>query len=150
MSDQSRQRATVFVGGLDSNVNEQTLHDAFLPFGEIVDVSLPKPELKSSTDRHRGFGYVEFSLAEDAREAIDNMDQSELYGRVIKCNQAKPQKDPNERLGSKTAIWEQEGYAAKYNVNEDEQLAGEDGAEGAAQDPMQGLEGLDVAGPQLK
>lgn len=45
MSDQSRQRATVFVGGLDSNVNEQTLHDAFLPFGEIVDVSLPKPEL---------------------------------------------------------------------------------------------------------
>ena len=35
------------------------------------------------------------------------MDQSELYGRVIKCAQAKPQKDANEGLGSKTAIWEQ-------------------------------------------
>lgn len=35
------------------------------------------------------------------------MDQSELYGRVIKVNQAKPQKDASEKLGSKTAIWEQ-------------------------------------------
>ncbi len=45
MSDQSRQKATVFVGGLSNEVNSQTLHDAFIPFGEIVDVSLPKPEL---------------------------------------------------------------------------------------------------------
>ena len=45
MSDQSRQKATVYVGGLDNQVNQQTLHDAFIPFGEIVDVSLPKPEL---------------------------------------------------------------------------------------------------------
>lgn len=35
------------------------------------------------------------------------MDQSELYGRVIKVTQAKPQKDPDEGLGSKTALWEQ-------------------------------------------
>lgn len=33
------------MGGLDNQVNEQTLHDAFIPFGEIVDVSLPKPDL---------------------------------------------------------------------------------------------------------
>ena len=62
---------------------------------------------QSSTDPHRGFGYVEFSLPEDAREAIDNMDASEIFGRVIKVNQAKPQKDHNEGLGSKTAVWEQ-------------------------------------------
>lgn len=61
----------------------------------------------SNKDPHRGFGYVEFSLAEDAREAIDNMDQSELYGRVIKVNQAKPQKNRDEGLGSRTAVWEQ-------------------------------------------
>lgn len=35
------------------------------------------------------------------------MDQSELYGRVIKVNQAKPQKTESEGLGSRTAIWEQ-------------------------------------------
>jgi hypothetical protein len=127
MSDQSREKATIFVGGLDSQVTAETLHDAFIPFGEIADISLPKPELcvgrsitcsyvnsmlnlfsrKSSQESHRGFGYVEFSLPEDAHEAIDNMDQSELYGRVIKVNQAKPQKQAGEKLGSKTAIWEQ-------------------------------------------
>ncbi|KAI7548963.1 hypothetical protein KC343_g13614 [Hortaea werneckii] len=144
MSDQSRQKATVFVGGLDNQVTTQTLHDAFIPFGEIVDVSLPKPELQSSTDPHRGFGYVEFSLPEDAREAIDNMDASEIFGRVIKVNQAKPQKDHNEGLGSKTAVWEQEGYAAKYNTVETDA----NGADNDREDPMQGLEGLAEAGPR--
>ncbi|KAL1591190.1 hypothetical protein WHR41_00384 [Cladosporium halotolerans] len=147
MSEQSRDRATVFVGGLDQQVTAETLHDAFLPFGEIADVSLPKPELKSSRDPHRGFGYVEFSLPEDAQEAIDNMDQAELYGRVIKVNKAKPQKQASEKLGSKTAIWEQEGYAAKHNVSEEDRMVVEEDAKAA--NPMQGLEGLDEAGPKL-
>jgi RNA recognition motif-containing protein len=135
MAETTRQKATLFVGGLDNQVTEQTLHDAFIPFGEVVDVSIPKPESyvhkqsanftlpkfptntlgrKSSTQEtqaqsgpHRGFGYVEFALPEDAREAIDNMDQAELFGRVIKVNQAKPQKDGTEGLGSRRALWEQ-------------------------------------------
>lgn len=68
---------------------------------------MPKPELPSSTDPHRGFGYVEFELPADAKEAIENMDQSELFGRVLKVAAAKPQKESNEGLGSKTAVWEQ-------------------------------------------
>ncbi len=107
MSDAARLKSTVYVGNLDNAVNASTLHAAFVPFGEISDVSLPKPELPSSTDPHRGFGYVEFEEATDAKEAIDNMDQSELYGRVIKVAAAKPQKEQNEGLGSKTAVWEQ-------------------------------------------
>lgn len=35
------------------------------------------------------------------------MDQSELFGRVIKVAAAKPQKEGNEGLGSKVAVWEQ-------------------------------------------
>lgn len=107
MSDAARLKSTVYVGNLDNLVNASTLHAAFVPFGDITDVSLPKPELSSSTDPHRGFGYVEFEEAGDAKEAIDNMDQSELYGRVIKVAPAKPQKEQNEGLGSKTAVWEQ-------------------------------------------
>jgi RNA recognition motif-containing protein len=107
MTDAARLKATVYVGGLDHAVNEKILADAFLPFGEIVDVSLPKPDLSSSTDPHRGFGYVEFEVPGDAKEAIENMDQSELFGRVIKVSAAKPQKESNEGLGSKTAVWEQ-------------------------------------------
>ncbi|KAH8699270.1 putative peptidyl prolyl cis-trans isomerase cyclophilin [Talaromyces proteolyticus] len=151
MSETARLKSTVYVGGLDQAVTAQTLTEAFLPFGEVVDVSLPKPDLPSSADNHRGFGYVEFELPQDAKEAIDNMDQSELYGRIIKVAAAKPQRDANEGLGSKTAIWEQEGYLAKYAVSEEDRKGAEEAqltANGRPEDPMQGLEGLDVAGPK--
>ena len=115
MTDAARLKATVYVGGLDNAVNEKILADAFLPFGEIVDVTLPKPELPSSPDPHRGFGYVEFEIPMDAKEAIDNMDQGELFGRVIKVAAAKPQKESNEGLGSKIAVWQQVRFT--YNRN---------------------------------
>ena len=88
-------------------VTSHTLHDAFVPFGPIIDISLPAPELPSNKDPHRGFGYVEFESTDDAKEAIDNMDQSELFGRTIRVNVAKERKAEGEKLGSKTAIWEQ-------------------------------------------
>ena len=168
MAETSRLQNTVFVGGLDNAVSALTLHDAFVPFGEIVDISLPKPDLPSNRDPHRGFGYVEFQEAEDAREAIDNMDQSELFGRVIKVAQAKPQKEQNEGLGSKTAVWEQvcylcvasskrmltilkEGWLAKHAVSEEDRRATDEAQpylDLRDDDPMQGLEDLDVAGPK--
>lgn len=113
---QARLKATVFVAGLDNAVSTDILTNAFLPFGEIVDVTLPKPELPSSTDPHRGFGYVEFELPGDAQEAIDNMDQSELFGKVIKVAAAKPQKDSNEGLGSKQAIWTQVSIGGRVDA----------------------------------
>jgi hypothetical protein len=168
LSDTSRLKATVFVGGLDQAVTQQTLFHAFLPFGDIVEVNLPKPENQSQGEQHRGFGYVEFETAADAIDAIDNMDRSELYGSVIKVAPAKPQKDANEGLGSKTAIWEQvcvlslamrmadvltriqEGWLAKHAVSEEDRKASEQAKDEAngPMDPMQGLEGLDEAGPK--
>lgn len=107
MSETTRLKSTVYVGGLDQGVTMHTLAEAFIPFGEVTDITIPKPDVPNSSDLHRGFGYVEFELPQDAKEAVDNMDGSELYGRTIKVAAAKPQKDSNEGLGSKTAIWEQ-------------------------------------------
>lgn len=107
MTDSARWKATVYVGGLASVVTTTNLHDAFIPFGEIADISLPKNENPNSTEPHRGFAYVEFEDADDAKEAIDNMDQAELFGRVIKVSAAKAPKSADEGLGSKTAVWEQ-------------------------------------------
>ncbi|KAJ5759531.1 Nucleotide-binding alpha-beta plait [Penicillium odoratum] len=150
MSESNRLKSTVYVGGLDQAVTAHTLAEAFVPFGEVFDISLPKPDQPNTGDVHRGFGYVEFDLPQDAKEAIDNMDGSDLYGRTIKVAAAKPQKDANEGLGSKTAIWEQEGYLAKHAVSEEDRQAAEEAREAGnrPQDPMQGLEQLDVAGPK--
>ncbi|KAG9249045.1 hypothetical protein BJ878DRAFT_451290 [Calycina marina] len=148
---ETRWKATIYVGGLAPMVTAASLQAAFLPFGEIVDVSLPKPEGPQSTEFHRGFGYVEFEDPEDVKDAIDNMDQSELFGKVIKVNPAKPPKNANEGLGSKTALWEQEGWLAENAVSEEDKMAADranSGVDGKPYDPMEGLEGLDVAGPK--
>ncbi|TLS24285.1 hypothetical protein PpBr36_08029 [Pyricularia pennisetigena] len=153
MTDASRWKATLYVGGLPAAATEASLHDAFIPFGEIADVKMPKNDNPKSAETHRGFAYVEYEDADDAKEAMDNMDQSEFFGRIIKVHAAKPPKSANEGLGSKTAVWEQEGWLAKNAVSEEDRLTGDQSAVAAepaspAEDPMQGLEGLDVAGPR--
>lgn len=152
MADEARRpNSTIYVGGLDTtHVTSATLSEVFIPFGEIVDITLPKPEAPSSTDLHRGFGYVEFEDAADAKEAINNMDQSELYGRVIKVALAKPEKREGGQpgVGSTIAVWEQEGYLAQHGGGNDVTADHEDEKDEAPEDPMRGLEGLDVAGPR--
>ncbi|ODA81653.1 hypothetical protein RJ55_00154 [Drechmeria coniospora] len=126
-------------------VTSSQVLDAFIPFGEIVDVQMPKPDSRDSESAHRGFAYVEFEDAEDAKEAIDNMNQSEFFGRILKVSQARAPKSAEEGLGSKKALWEQEGWLAEHAG---EQVGPEMPVDSAGPDPMQGLEGLDVAGPK--
>ncbi|KAL7624382.1 hypothetical protein AAE478_005946 [Parahypoxylon ruwenzoriense] len=147
MTDAARWKATVYVGGLGSLVTTGNLHDAFIPFGEIADITLPKNDAPNATEPHRGFAYVEYEDADDAKEAIDNMDQSEFFGRVLRVSAAKPPKSVEEGLGSKTA----EGWLAEHAVSEEDRVAAagaRGGIDDRPEDPMQGLEGLDVAGPK--
>lgn len=83
------QKNTLYVGGLAEEVNEQILHAAFIPFGDIKDVKTP---LDQATQKHRSFGFVTFLEREDAAAAMDNMDGAELYGRVLTVNYALPEK----------------------------------------------------------
>ncbi|KAF6140087.1 hypothetical protein GIB67_001828 [Kingdonia uniflora] len=83
------QKTTLYVGGLSEEVNETILHSAFIPFGDIKDVKTP---LDQATQKHRSFGFVTFLEKEDAAAAMDNMDNAELYGRVLTVNYALPEK----------------------------------------------------------
>lgn len=67
MGDNKR---TVYVGGLAEEVTEQLVNDAFIPFGDIVEIQMP---VDYESQKHRGFAFVEFETAEDAAAAIDNM-----------------------------------------------------------------------------
>ncbi|KKP07406.1 RNA recognition domain-containing protein [Trichoderma harzianum] len=146
MTDSARWKATVYVGGLSPVVTNTHVFDAFIPFGDIVEVQLPKSDAPNSTDPHKGFAYVEYEDSADAKEAIDNMDQSEFFGRVIKVSQARAPKSADEGLGSKKAIWEQESWLAEHAWEDD--VTNQANLEEPVSDPMQGLEGLDVAGPK--
>jgi RNA recognition motif-containing protein len=74
----SRPKNTVHVGGLPTQCDESTLYTYFEPFGEIMQVQIPK--LNQQATSHRGFGFVMFSSDDEAEGAIDNMHLNEIEG----------------------------------------------------------------------
>lgn len=88
------------------------IHAAFIPFGDITDVNIP---IDYETSKHRGFAFLEYELAEDAAAAIDNMNESELCGRTIRVNVAKPMKN---KEGGSRALWNSDEWLLKHAANE--------------------------------
>lgn len=73
----------VFVGGLSWNTTDQGLHDAFKPFGEIVEA---KVITDRDTGRSRGFGFVTFQDPNSAKESVSSMNGKELDGRQLRVD----------------------------------------------------------------
>ncbi|NWS18243.1 PPIE isomerase, partial [Pachyramphus minor] len=110
-------------GGLAEEVDEKVLHAAFIPFGDITDIQIP---LDYETEKHRGFAFVEFELAEDAAAAIDNMNESELFGRTIRVNLAKPMRI---KEGSSRPVWSDDEWLKKFSGKTLEENKEEGGTE---------------------
>ncbi|KFH44788.1 RNA-binding protein-like protein [Hapsidospora chrysogenum ATCC 11550] len=70
----------LYVGNIHFNVTEQDLQAVFEPFGELEFVQLQKDE----TGRSRGYGFVQFRDAGQAREALEKMNGFDLAGRPIR------------------------------------------------------------------
>ena len=77
----------IFVGNLPFSATESDLRNLFAEYGEIESVAVITDR---ETGRSRGFGFVE--LAQDARaeDAIRDLDGSDMGGRAIKVNEARP------------------------------------------------------------
>ncbi|KAF9565638.1 hypothetical protein EC968_004034 [Mortierella alpina] len=118
MAARDSNKSTLYVGGLDEQVTSQVLHAAFIPFGEITQIEIP-PDPTSK-----------FDLPADAQAAQDNMHLSELFGRTIKVNLAKPLKGGSGPgglgRGPEKAIWADEDWI-KQNVLSDEQAPQSEG-----------------------
>ena len=78
---------TIYVGNLSFQAERDDLLDLFGQYGEVRQCSLP---LDRETGRKRGFAFVE--LADDAAEqkAIDDLQDVEWMGRMIRVNKATP------------------------------------------------------------
>lgn len=99
---------TLYVGGFGPSMDEEKLYNAFIIFGEIKEIFIPRD--RTIEGGHRGFGFIEFESKEDARAAIDNMHMNEIFGDIIRCNLARPTRITT--AGVHTApIWELEAAA---------------------------------------
>jgi RNA recognition motif-containing protein len=77
----------LFVGNLSFNTEERTLQDLFAQAGPVASVRVMRD---MATGRARGFGFVEMETEEAATAAIEKFNNSELDGRRIAVNEARP------------------------------------------------------------
>jgi RNA recognition motif-containing protein len=77
----------IYVGNLPYSTTDADLRDAFEPFGEVESARVIMDRV---TDRSKGFGFVEMPDAQEGQAAIEKLDGSQLEGRTIKVNEARP------------------------------------------------------------
>jgi len=71
----------LYIGSLHFNITEEMLKGIFEPFGRIASIQLMKdPE----TDRSKGYGFITYNEAEDAKKALEHLNGFELAGRPMK------------------------------------------------------------------
>ncbi len=83
----------IYVGNLSYNTSESDLRTAFEAHGEVTSTAVITDK---DSGQSKGFGFVEMSDDQSAKKAISALDSTELEGRQIKVNEARPR---TERSG---------------------------------------------------
>ncbi|ETX02627.1 RNA recognition motif domain-containing protein [Candidatus Entotheonella palauensis] len=78
----------IYVGNLPYTTSEEQIQKLFSTYGTVESVNLITDR---ETGRLKGFGFVEMSSG--AQEAMANLNQSELDGRTLNVNPAKPREE---------------------------------------------------------
>ncbi len=85
----------IYVGNLPFSTTEQDLQQVFGQHGTVSGASII---IDRETGRSRGFGFVEMPNDEEARKAIDALNQADMGGRALVVNEARP-KEPRSGGG---------------------------------------------------
>jgi cold-inducible RNA-binding protein len=80
----------IFVGNLDFAATESSIRALFEPYGNIERVNLITDR---DTGRSRGFAFVEMTDAAEADRAIAALNGTELDGRALNINEARPKSE---------------------------------------------------------
>ncbi|MBH0203769.1 MAG: RNA-binding protein [Nitrospira sp.] len=78
----------IYVGGLPYSATEQQLSDLFAAHGAVASARIITDKF---TGQSRGFGFVEMSSDAEAQAAITALNGSEMGGRTLTVNEARPQ-----------------------------------------------------------
>ncbi len=87
----------IYVGNLPYSVTEEELRETFSRFGQVSSVNLITDKF---TGASKGFGFVEMDNNSEADAAIKGLNETDMKGRTMKVNQAKPKSDRPARRRS--------------------------------------------------
>ena len=80
----------IFVGNLSTEVTENDLEEAFGKYGKLRSVKVIKDMF---SQKSKGFGFVEMASKLEGEAAIKELNTSELKGKPIIVNEARPQRN---------------------------------------------------------
>jgi RNA recognition motif-containing protein len=77
----------IYVGNVSYEVTDDDLRLAFESFGQVESATIIKDKYSGQS---KGFGFVEMPSEAEARSAIDGLNGTELKGRALNVNEARP------------------------------------------------------------
>ena len=80
----------LYVGNLSKQVTDAQLNELAVPYGKVDSANVAT---ERSSGESKGFGFIEYSNAEEAKAAITGLDGRDVNGQALKVNEAKPRKD---------------------------------------------------------
>lgn len=92
----------IFVTKLNYETQESDLRSLFEAYGEVSSVKIITDKL---TGRSKGYGFVEMSNNDQGLSAIENLNETEVNGRVIVVKKAKPKEENARPYNRGTNQW---------------------------------------------
>jgi RNA recognition motif-containing protein len=86
----------IYVGNLSYGISEDELKEVFENYGTVDSVKIIKDR---ETGRSKGFGFIEMPNEEEAKTAIEQLNDSEVQNRNLRVNQARPRPERNYNAG---------------------------------------------------
>ncbi|MEO7364240.1 MAG: RNA-binding protein [Candidatus Saccharimonadales bacterium] len=86
----------LFVGSLAWGTTDDSLRDLFATVGTVASASVI---MDRETNRSKGFGFVEMSTDEEAKAAVEQLNNKDLDGRTIIVNEARPREERPRSFG---------------------------------------------------
>jgi RNA recognition motif-containing protein len=87
----------IYVGNLSNDITEDDLRKAFEAFGPVTSIKIIKDRFTSES---KGFGFIEMPGKQEAQAAMDELNGTELKGKAITVNEAKPRTENRRGGGS--------------------------------------------------
>lgn len=87
---------TIYVGNLSYQATEDDLKTIFAEYGSVKRVVLPTDR---ETGKMRGFAFVEMKDDAEENAAIEELNEAEWMGRVLRVNKARPKEEGGNRSG---------------------------------------------------
>ena len=99
----------IFVGNLSFQVNDFDLEDLFKQYGEVLSA---KVIVDRMTGRSKGFGFVEMTTEDGAKQAVEALNGADVKGRQVNVSFARKQGEEERTGGGNSG-----GYEKRRSYN---------------------------------